>query len=91
MKISDYVMNQQSKLLGHLIRGDGDDPMKHATINEYFGQPESPNQKRVGRPRLKWVEENCKYIFRKLENDEFDYNDHTKMEILRNHAMNIAF
>ena len=56
-------MNQQNKALGHIIRADEDDLMKKVTINmETMTQKEVPWQRRSGRPRMKWIDENCSYI-----------------------------
>ena len=38
-KLSEYVMNQQNKLLGHLIRADDLDPMRQPTINKDLRTP----------------------------------------------------
>jgi hypothetical protein len=70
VKLSNYVMNQQSKALGHIIRADESDLMKKVTINmETLTQKQIPFQRRSGRPRMKWVEENCNYIYRKINNE----------------------
>ena len=62
VKLSDYVMRQQGKLLGHVIRADATDPMRMPTINDRLETP-GVHWKRVGRPRLGWVKENCKWTF----------------------------
>ena len=62
IKLSDYVMGQQGKLLGHVIRADKNDPMRMPTINDRLETP-GVHWKRVGRPRLGWVKENCKWTF----------------------------
>ena len=38
-KLSDYVMMQQGKLLGHIIRADESDPMRTPTINNRLETP----------------------------------------------------
>ena len=55
-------MKQQGRLLGHVIRASDDDPMKMPTIDAKLNTP-GVWRKRVGRPRLGWVHENCKWIF----------------------------
>ena len=62
VKRSDYVMLQQGKLLGHVIRADKRDPMRMPTINDKLETP-GVYWKRVGRPRLGWVKENCKWTY----------------------------
>ena len=61
-KVSDYIMKQQGRLLGHVIRAEDDDPMKMPTIDAKLNTP-GVWRKRVGRPRLGWVHENCKWTF----------------------------
>ena len=60
VKLSDYVMRQQGKLLGHVIRANKNDPMRLPTITDNLETP-GVYTKRVGRPRLAWVKENCKW------------------------------
>ena len=62
VKLSDYVMGQQGKLLGHVIRADANVPMRMPTINDKLETP-GIHWKRVGRPRLGWVKENCKWTY----------------------------
>jgi len=74
IKLNDYVMNQQSKALGHIIRADANDMMKRVTLDmDTLTQKEIPWQRRAGRPRMKWVEENCNYIYNKL-NGGYEYD-----------------
>ena len=61
VKLSDYVMRQQNKLLGHVIRADTLDPMRLPTINSRLETP-GVFWKRTGKPRLHWVKENCKWF-----------------------------
>ena len=75
-KQSDYVMNQQNKLLGHVIRAHPADPMRQPTITNQLVTP-GVYTIRVGRPRMKWVQENCKCAYNKQFNEEFDINDET--------------
>ena len=69
VKLSDYVMRQQNKLLGHVIRADILDPMRLPTINSRLETP-GVFWKRIGKPRLHWVKENCKWVYKNvLEKD----------------------
>ena len=69
VKLSDYVMRQQNKLLGHVIRADTLDPMRLPTINSKLETP-GVFWKRTGKPRLHWVKENCKWVYKNvLEKD----------------------
>ena len=66
VKLSDYVMNQQTRTLGHIIRIPEEllDPMKMVTIDDNLQMP-GAYSKRVGRPRYGWVKENCRWIYEK--------------------------
>ena len=89
-KLSDYVMTQQGKCLGRLIRAPREDKMKIPTIKDDLTPMDSWNM-RVGKSRLKWVTENCKYMYKYMEDDEFEHEDYLKTEVLRNHAMERHF
>ena len=56
-------MRQQNKLLGHVIRADTMDPMRLPTINSHLETP-GVFWKRTGKPRLHWVRENCKWVYK---------------------------
>ena len=64
-------MFQQGKLLGRVSRADKTDPMRMATINDRLETP-GVFRKRVGRPRLGLVSENCKWIHEKTLLSEWD-------------------
>ena len=64
-------MTQQGKLLGHVVRVDKSDPMRMATIDDRLETP-GVFKKRVGRPRLGWVTENCKWIYGKTLLKDWD-------------------
>ena len=63
VKLSDYVMRQQNKLLGHVIRADRLDPVRLPTIDSNLNTP-GVFTKRTGKPRLHWVKENCKWVYK---------------------------
>ena len=63
VKLSDYVMRQQNKLLGHVIRADRMDPMRLPTIDSHLNTP-GVIWNRTGKPRLHWVKENCKWVYK---------------------------
>ena len=84
-KLSDTVMLRQGKLLGHLIKAPDNDCMKKTTINEDL-TPKEGWRKRVGKPRLKWVTENCKYMYRNLEDAEFTHDNYFQNQMLIHHA-----
>ena len=66
VKLSEYVMNQQNRILGHIIRTPtiDQDPMRAVTMDENLQMP-GVHIKRVGRPHLCWVKENCRWIYEK--------------------------
>ena len=57
-----YVMKQQNRLLGHVIRADDMDPMKCPTIDKNLDTP-GVFLRRSGKPRMHWVKENCKWVY----------------------------
>ena len=79
-------MQQQNKTLGHLIKAPADDLMRRVPINEDLRQIECPWRRRAGRPRMKWVHEDCKYAYSSLEHDVYDSGDEEKVNTLRQHA-----
>ena len=73
IKLSDYVVNQQNRTLGHVIRipTENYDPMKMVTIDNNLQMP-GVYAKRVGRPRYGWVKKNCRWIYEKNKNEPYD-------------------
>ncbi len=55
--------------------------MKMPAIGENLKQCEN-YYRRTCRPRMKWVEENCKYMYKKLTGREFDFGDQTCVDEL---------
>ena len=60
--------------LGHVIRADIDDPMRMPAINDRLETP-GVFWKRVGRPRLGWVRENCKWTYENTLSTEWNVED----------------
>ena len=73
VKLSEYVMNQQNRTLGHVIRipKELQDPMRMITIDDDLQMP-GAYFKRVGRPRYGWVKENCRWIYEKEMHETYD-------------------
>ena len=65
VELSEYVMHQQNKLLGHVIRAGKLDPMRLPTIDSKLHTP-GVVVRRTGKPRLRWVKENCKWVCKKV-------------------------
>ena len=62
-------MRQQNKLPGHVIRSDTLDPMRLPTIDRNLNTL-GVVIRRTGKPRLHWVKENCKWVYKHvLEKD----------------------
>ena len=56
MELIDYDMNQQSRILGHVIRAEDNDLTREPALGSDLRQREHA-YKRVGRPRTKWVDQ----------------------------------
>ena len=65
-KISDYIMRQQGRLLGHVIRADDDDPMRMPIIDSKLNTPGV---------HCGWVTENCKWTDENTLLREWDEED----------------
>ena len=83
-------MNQQNTLLGHVIRADPLDPMGQPTINNEFQVP-GAFKKRVGKPRLNWVYEDCKWVYKKQFNEEYDSTNPEHVQRLKSEALERKF
>ena len=84
-------MRQQNKLLGHLIRSDVNDIQKKVCTDENLRQKQCVAPKRSGRPRQTWRESNCNYAYAKYANDVFSYSDQSKINNLKQIAMDRKF
>ena len=81
-KLSDFVMRQQKKLFGHVIRADKFDLMKQPALDENFEQPHQLKRRR-GQPRMGWIKENCKYALKRHHNIEYDDKNPDHIEKLK--------
>ena len=64
-------MRQQNKFLGHVIRADRLDPMRQPAIDSKLNTP-GVVIKRIGKPRMHWVKENCRWIYKSVFDREWD-------------------
>ena len=55
--VSVKLAQRRARLLGHIIRAQEHDPMRHYTINDHLDRPTLRAKLRVGRPRQKWLEQ----------------------------------
>ena len=67
------------------------DDMKRITMDENLHQQECFWRRRAGKPRMKWVNENCKYAYKNLEHEEFDIREQAKIDKLKEHAKDYRF
>ena len=65
VKLSDYVMRQQGEIRGHIIRAPHMDLMRQPVLGSDMNI-RSQGYKRVGAPRMKWFEENCRHPYQRL-------------------------
>ena len=73
-KMSEDIMFQPSKTLGHVIRCDRNDLVRQMTIDSSLQMPKVFTG-RVEPPHVGWVNENCKWIYEKEHPEErFDQN-----------------
>ena len=88
VKLSEYVMNQQNRILGHVIRTPKIDldPMRTVTIDDNIQMP-GVHIKRVGRPRYGWVKENCRWIYEKEKHEAYDPKNQTHDDFVKNLAI----
>ena len=91
-KLSDYVMNQQNRTFGHVIRipTENQNPMKTSTIDSHLQMP-GVFTKRVGRPRYCWVKENCRWIYEKHKKEPYDPKNQAHDDYVKQLAMDRKF
>ena len=69
LPLDTYVQKRATELLGHIIRGEVEDPMRQVIINMETGDPLKPDLNRVGRPRIWWLEDTWKFVWEHLKGD----------------------
>ena len=91
VKLSDYVMRQQGKILGHIIRAPQMDLMRQPVLGSDMNI-RSQGYKRVGAPRMKWFAENCKYTCQRLHGgNSMQYGSPQHMDKIFELATNRVF
>jgi hypothetical protein len=53
--LTEILETKHLKLLGHVLRRPQSYPQHHVTFTSYLGLPKTPSNRRVGRPRKKWL------------------------------------
>ena len=90
--VGDLILDRQEILLGHALRRDNTNLMRHVTCNSELRRPYQL-YKRTGAPRSNWYEDNMNRVYAKFGNNDgnFDYNNPTHVEIIKNAAYNRQF
>ncbi len=78
---------RQRTLLGHIIREPRDSLMRKPTITENLERPQR-TEKRVGRPRDKWLEDTLDRTYWHLYQESSDVSNQTHVDNLINDARN---
>ena len=86
-KLCNFVMKQQDKTFGHIIRAPATDLMRRPAISRYLTQIEQL-YKRTGHPRMKWVGENCKYAYNGFYNTKYNQANEEHLNNLTQLATN---
>ena len=73
--LTDYILDSSCKLLGHVIRTSNEDPLRQATLRPGTANPHVPEIRRVGRPRIHWVESVMEHIWDSLEDMRIQEDD----------------
>ena len=74
---SEDYKYRKTKLLGHVIRADNDDPMRKVTFAQNTVEEWGFAQRRVGRPKDQWIHESRKAVWKKCRHME-DRQGHKK-------------
>lgn len=64
MKLSTKYNIRRSKLLGHIIRADEEDPLKIVSLEN--DRPWLPEKRRIGLPRQDWFEETYNFTWKHI-------------------------
>lgn len=71
---SEYHMNRRAKLLGHILRSNGDDPMRQISFLPDSAHRVEYGTKRVGKPRQNWLHHTKKYVYENILG-HYDYGE----------------
>ena len=80
-KVSQIILKRQERLMGHIIRLDGNDPMRQAAITNELRRPAKP-WKRVGKPREHWTETTLDRICRTHYGTAFNVEDADQVQAI---------
>ena len=71
---SEYHMNRRVKLLGHILRSNGNDPMRQISFLPDSAHRVEYGTKRVGKPRQNWLQHTKKYVYENILG-HYDYGE----------------
>ena len=71
---SEYHMNRRVKLLGHILRSNGNDPMRQISFLPDSAHRVEYGTKRVGKPRQNWLHHTKKYVYENILG-HYDYGE----------------
>jgi len=88
----NLILERQEILLGHVLRLDSSNLMRHVTCNDQLRRP-CQLYKRTGAPRSNWFDDNMNRVFTRLDigNGPFNYNNPEHVESMKQAAMNRLF
>ena len=79
--IEETLTKRRIKFLGHLLRAEGNDPIRTITFNSNSAQPNMPVKRRVGGPKKHWTWETLELAWKHLKNDNPTPFVKTKMQL----------
>jgi len=88
--VGDIILDRQKTLLGHLLRRDDSDLMRHVAFDDELKRPHQL-YKKTGHPRASWVDDNLERVYSNIFNDAWDQTDPIKRQDLINAAMEYKF
>ena len=82
-KLSTRWKNNKTRLLGHILRAQHDDPMREVLFEPGTLRPRIEHCRRVGKPRTQWLIETCQDAYAQISpHDVFDINNLDHMNLL---------
>ncbi len=72
--VTEIIQQRRVTLLGHIIRSNPQDPMHQVTFANDEIETHAPWRRRVGRPRLKWIEETMKEAWSQIASNFEPYS-----------------
>ena len=73
--IQDILAHRRIALAAKVLRQDNDSPMRMVSFKKDTAAPVEVLFRRVGRPRKQWTQNTLTMIWRKIRNDQSDFNN----------------